>query len=115
MVLTQWQQRQWPRIERELARVIEALRRLGVERIVLYGSCARGDFNEASDVDLVVIWSTQHRMFERIERVLEVADSDLPLAPLVYTSDEYERLKERGAVLIESVEREGRVLYERPH
>ena len=114
MALTQWQQKQWPRIERELARVVEALRPLGVERVVLYGSHARGDFNQGSDIDLLIIWDTQERIFDRIDRVLEAADSDLPLAPLVYSPGEYERLRSQGASLIESVEHEGRVLYERP-
>ncbi len=113
MRLTRWQQERRPRIERELARIVGALRRLGAGRVVLFGSHARGDFNEASDIDLLVILDTKQRMIERIERVLEAIDSEFTVEPLVYTPDEFERLKANCAALIETVEREGRVLYER--
>jgi len=113
MVLTQWQQEQRPRIERELTRVVEALGKLGARRIVLFGSHARGDFNEASDIDLMVILDTKERMVERIERVLEAIDSELAVEPLVYTPEEYERLKASQGPFIQTVEREGKVLYER--
>ncbi len=113
MVLTQWQQEQRPRIERELRRVVEALGKLGAQRIVLFGSHARGDFNEASDIDLMVILDTKERMVERIERVLEVIDSELTFEPLVYTPEEFERLNADRGPFIQTIEREGRVLYER--
>lgn len=115
MRLTGWQRKQQPRIERELTRMVEALRRLGAERVVRFGSHARGDFNEASDIDLLVILDTEQRMVDRIERVLEAVDSEFTVKPLVYTPLEFERLKANRGVLIESIEREGRVLYEQPN
>lgn len=115
MKLTLWQQQQQPRIERELARIVDALKSLGVERVILFGSHARGDFNEASDIDLVVILETNQRFLDRIDRVLEqIEPCSLPVEALVYTPAEYEELRRRGAVLIGTVEREGKVLYERP-
>ena len=113
MGLTRWQRQQQSRIERELTRIVGALRKLGAERVVLFGSHARGDFNEASDIDLLVVLDTDERMVDRIERVLEAGDSELSVEPLVYTPEEVERLKDQGSALIETVEREGRVLYER--
>lgn len=113
MGLTRWQRQQQSRIERELTRIVEALRRLGAERVILFGSYARGDFNEASDIDLLVVLDSDERMVDRIERVLEASDSELSVEPLVYTPQELERLKEQGSALVETVEHEGRVLYER--
>ena len=112
--LTRWQQEQQPRIERELVRLVGVLGDLGAERVVLFGSHARGDFNEASDVDLVVVLDTRLRMVERVGYVLRVLDTDLSIEPLVYTPTEYARLMEAGSGIAEAVEREGRVLYERP-
>lgn len=113
MRLTRWQQERQPRIERELARVVRALEQLGVERVVLFGSHARGDFHEDSDVDLFIVQRTSERMFDRVERVLEVVGSRLPVQPLVYTPAEVEQLRARLSGLLADVEREGRVLYER--
>ena len=48
---------------RDLAREIRSRRR--VSAIILYGSFARGDFHEASDVDLIVLGTHGRRGFRR--------------------------------------------------
>lgn len=114
MVMSLWQQEHWPEVERELGRIVERLRTLDPERIVLYGSFARGDFHEGSDIDLVVILDTDQRFLDRIGRVLEVVGvADFDIEPLVYTPVEYETMRQRRNALIESLEQEGKVLYER--
>lgn len=114
MVLSLWQQRRWPEVERELARVVERLRPLDPERVVLFGSHARGDFHEHSDIDLVVVMRTQRRYIDRIGDVLTLLDcTDFDIEPHVYTPEEYENLKRSRNVLVEAAEREGKVLYER--
>ena len=110
---TAWQRWQKPRIERELMRMTDVLQRLGADRVILFGAYARGDINQASNVDLLVVLDTKQQMAGRIQRVLEALDSELTVEPLVYTPREFERLKANGGPLIETVEREGRVLYER--
>ena len=91
----------------------DVLRRLGADRVILFGPCARGDYTKAGSVDLLVVLETKQRMADRIERLLEALDSEMTVEPLVYTPQEFERLKANGGPLIETVEREGRVLYER--
>ena len=114
MPLTRWQQERQPRIRQELARIVDALRPLGAERIVLFGSHARGDFNEASDIDLLIVLDMERRRVERTEIVLEAIDSEFTVEPHVYTPREFERLKAVHNPLVEAAEREGEVLYERP-
>ena len=41
---------------------VEAIRALGVKRLSLFGSCARGDANADSDLDFVV--SLEHKTFD---------------------------------------------------
>ena len=114
MVLSVWQQRRWPIVERELERIVTRLRTLDPERIVLFGSFARGDFHEGSDIDLIVVMNTEQRYIDRIGQVLATVDvTDFDVEPHVYTPTEYEELKRSGAVLVEAAEREGRMLYER--
>jgi predicted nucleotidyltransferase len=110
---TPWQRWRQPRIKRELMRMTDVLRRLGADRVILFGACARGDYTEAGSVDLLVVLNTKQRMADRIERVREALDSEMMVEPLVYTPQEFERLKAHGGPLIDAVEREGRVLYER--
>jgi predicted nucleotidyltransferase len=114
MVLSLWQQRRWPEVERELDRIVARLRTLDPERVILFGSFARGDFHEGSDIDLMVILNTSERFIDRIGHVLEVLDpADFDVEPLVYTAAEYENMRQRRTTLIDAVEREGKVLYER--
>lgn len=114
MVLSLWQQQRWPQVERELARIVEQVRVLDPERIILYGSFARGDFHEDSDIDLVIVLQTDQRFIDRIGRVLEVVDvRDFDIEPIVYTPAEMEEMRARGSGFLAEVERDGKVLYER--
>jgi predicted nucleotidyltransferase len=104
-------------LEAYIGAVTAALvRDLEPERIVLFGSFARGDQNRASDLDLVVIMATQLPFCERIGRALESAcraSRRLPVEPLVYTPEEWRRMQAAGSSFTALVRSEGRVLYER--
>ena len=64
---------------------------LPVKEVYLYGSFARGEIHEGSDVDLLIVGDFKERFFERIGKVLDL--TDLPIEPLVYTVEEFEELK----------------------
>jgi predicted nucleotidyltransferase len=86
------------------------------ERILLFGSFARGDQNRASDVDLVIISENPLPFCDRIGRALAVcyeASTRMPVEALVYTPEEWQRMIAAGSSFAKLVEREGRVLYER--
>jgi len=86
------------------------------ERVVLFGSFARGDQNRASDVDLVVIASTPLPFCDRIGQALASCygtSKRLPVEVLVYTPEEWERMVAAGRSFVALVMREGRVLYDR--
>ena len=89
--------------------VTAACRRTEAERAVLFGSYARGDADAYSDVDLLIVWPTQRRFFERHELFPDVTAAFPGCDLLVYTPDELAELRERG-VVYEAL-REGIVLY----
>ncbi|MDX1655779.1 MAG: nucleotidyltransferase domain-containing protein [Candidatus Competibacteraceae bacterium] len=77
-----------------------------VERIVLYGSRARGDHESRSDVDLAIAApKADDRHWLQLVFDLEEADTLLAINPV--------RLEEVSADFRERILREGRVLYER--
>ncbi len=83
-----------------------------LEKIILFGSYARGDTDEYSDLDLILVKKTAKRF---IERLVEV-----PLLPVhadvfVYTPEEFEQMKEDENPFIMSALESARVLYERLH
>ncbi len=106
--------RRWSpvRFQEELERVLQALRSYQPQRVILFGSFARGDDHGLSDVDLLIVKETDRPFVERIGEVLALCDTVLPVEPLVYTPEELARLIEEGNPFIEQVLREGKVIYE---
>ncbi|GBE35112.1 nucleotidyltransferase domain protein [bacterium BMS3Bbin06] len=64
---------------------------LPVREVYLYGSFARDEVHEGSDIDLLIIGDFGERVFDRIGKILDL--TDLPIEPLVYTTEEFEELK----------------------
>ena len=85
----------------------------GVARAIVFGSFARGDADAASDVDLILIEPTSRPFLERGLAHLPLFRIGVGVDLLVYTPEEYERLKAERHPLIERVEREGLTVYAR--
>lgn len=101
--------------QKELDRIIEGLHRYRPQRVILFGSFARGDYHALSDVDLLIVKETETPFIERIGQVLALFDwrDALPIEPLVYTPDELAHMRQVGNPFIERVLTEGIVIYER--
>lgn len=99
-------------------RLVEVLVQPDVERIILFGSRARGEGDAYSDLDLVIVRRTSARFLKRLEEAYQrLADAALGLGVdvdvLVYTPEEYQRMLVEENPLVTMVHREGKVLYER--
>jgi len=92
----------------------QIVRRFKPEKIILFGSQARGEARPASDVDLLVILSGR---VDRRQAAVEIrrALSGFPVAKdiLVATPDEIRRRGNLVGTVLNSALREGKVLYER--
>ena len=79
-------------------------------RLILYGSRARGDYDKESDIDLAII--VQGLTRELKNRMLDkVTDLELkylmPLSAVIFSEDEFNRLKERERRIALDIEGEG--------
>ncbi|MGA2765261.1 MAG: nucleotidyltransferase domain-containing protein [Spirochaetia bacterium] len=89
------------------------VRRYKPLRIVLFGSYARGDYNAASDLDLLLLVPEAADWFERgLEFKRLINEERLPVEAHIYTAHEYARMKAADNPLILQIEAEGKVLYE---
>ena len=77
---------------RDLAETIRSHRRILF--IILYGSFARGDFHEGSDVDLIVVGDFRERFHKRAAAILDL--TELPVEPICYTDEEFTELVRSG-------------------
>jgi predicted nucleotidyltransferase len=94
--------------------VIASLEEYDPQRVILFGSWARGDEDEHSDLDLVIIKETQERFLDRLKRVYELVKPAFAMDVLVYTPQEFAKMQKRDNPFIEMVIKEGVVIYERP-
>jgi len=88
--------------------------RRGAERAYLIGSYARGTADAWSDVDLVVVMSTELPFVARGNELVELTES-FPAAVdvMVYTPEEFAAGMRRGVGIFAMIEMEGRLIYER--
>jgi len=84
------------------------------QKIVLFGSYARGEAHEGSDIDLMVIKETSKRFIDRIEDVIKLNNTLIPLEPLVYSPLEFEAMKKEKRDFIMTIEEEGIEIYTNP-
>ncbi len=89
------------------------------ERVILFGSRARGEEQQGSDVDLVVVEAepfgpkrSRHKEMVRLYKVL--ADFPVSADVLVYSHDEVDYWRDSLNHVLARALREGKVLYERP-
>ncbi len=98
---------------RELAYTIA--REFKPERIVLFGSHARGSAGGESDVDLLVILSFRGKGCRKAVEILERVKPAFALDLLLRTPEQFEQRVEQGDFFLRRIAQEGVVLYENPH
>jgi len=103
-----------PALANRIRVVVENLKlAFSPEKIILFGSYARGDFQEDSTIDLFVIADTEARFVERIRGAIEVTGGFPPVEPIIYTPEEFDLMQDQGESFIESALKEGVTLYEK--
>lgn len=84
------------------------------DKIILFGSHARGTAGADSDVDLLVVMSPHGSKRERaIEMYGLLAGMGVPKDVIVVTPEEFEAYRDAPGTVIRTACREGKVLYER--
>lgn len=81
------------------------------EKIILFGSAARGDMNRHSDVDLLIIKDGADALDLMGEIYMNLDGVGAAVDAAVVTSDDVERYKDSHALVIKPALREGRVVY----
>lgn len=82
------------------------------ERIILFGSAARGDVRQDSDVDLLIVKDGEDALtlMSRIYR--EMRGVGVAVDALVVSTEDLERYKNSHALIIKPALQEGVVVYE---
>ncbi len=96
-----------------LDQIVRQLRTYDPERIILFGSAARGERDPFSDIDLVIIKRTRRRFLDRIKDVLAILKPTYAIDILVYTPNDFGSMQRGANPFVEHLLRDGVVLYEK--
>jgi predicted nucleotidyltransferase len=94
----------------EAERLAAAAAELGAQRVVLFGSLARGEPGLTSDLNLLIVWDTPLDFVSRIAELYRRLQPQMPVDLLVYTPEEMSRMVHRP--FIQRALEEGIVLHE---
>ncbi|MEM2047603.1 MAG: nucleotidyltransferase domain-containing protein [Candidatus Jordarchaeales archaeon] len=96
-------------IKEKLCGLVKLLEKeFNVKLVVAFGSYARRELNEGSDIDLLIVGSFKRRFHERTAEVIGL--TDLPIEPLCYTENEFEEmLNSKNSLILEAL-KEGIIL-----
>ena len=95
-----------------ITRIVETL---DPERVVLFGSHARGDAAPRSDVDILVVADSNRPRYERAVPIYRaIADVPVEVDVMVYTPAEVRDWSRVDQAFVTTALREGRIIYERP-
>ena len=83
---------------------------MGAQRVILFGSVAREEIGEWSDLDLIVVLNSDQPFIKRLGLLYERIQPRVGLDLMAYTPQEFEAIRERP--FIRQALREGKVLYE---
>ena len=101
--------------EATIRRLVDALSPYEPERIYLFGSAARGEYDELSDLDVVVIKDTTTPFLERLREVHRLLPASIgAIDVFVYTPEEFAVMQREGSAFAEMILEEGRLIYGRP-
>jgi predicted nucleotidyltransferase len=95
-------------LDRIIRRIVEVAQ---PEKIILFGSAARGTMGPNSDLDLLIIKSCPRRRTLAMQIYSKVAGMGCALDIIVVTPEDIERYGHSPALVIEPALREGRVVY----
>lgn len=82
------------------------------EKIILFGSCARGNPTESSDIDLLIVKQTKKNRLERTKEVFLFVDHTLPFEPIILTPQEVKSRYQANDYFLQDALKEGEVIYD---
>jgi predicted nucleotidyltransferase len=100
-------------LDQELARYVRLLTEHGnPEKVILFGTLAKGWVHEWSDIDLVVVEQTHLPFFQRLRKVRKLLQPKVGMDIMVYTPEEFTRLCAERPFFREEIIEKGKIIYE---
>ena len=96
-------------LEEIIRRVVEVAQ---PERIILFGSAAKGEMTRNSDVDLLIVRDGADALELMVKIYRRLRGVGVPVDAIVVSSEDVARYRDSHALVIKPALREGRTVYE---
>jgi predicted nucleotidyltransferase len=109
-------------IDKTIQDLVNSLKNSDPYKIVLFGSYARGNPREDSDIDIMVIldnndvaktYKERLTKYLSVQRLVREINYKIALDILVYSKEEFRMVKNYGNYLIDEIEKTGKIIYEK--
>jgi uncharacterized protein len=102
-----------PDFEKEIHRITQQIiEKYKPEKIILFGSAARGEGSPDSDADFLIIKKdTPFYGSDRVRELSRLVDRKIPVDLLIYRPEEFEKRLQMGDPFLKAIIKEGKVLY----
>lgn len=101
------------KVKREIQSITNQLvKKYKAEKVILFGSAAKGKFGPDSDLDFLIVKSKVPKYgYQRMGEVRALIEKNIATDFLVYRTDEFEDLVASGEPFLNSILDEGKTLY----
>ena len=97
-------------LERDLVAIAEMIPILGVEKVILTGDMAAGEFKPDTKIELIIVHDTEYSFGRRADFFSYHLPSSVEIDTLVYTPAEFDEMREKLPALAKAC-REGREIF----
>jgi predicted nucleotidyltransferase len=101
-------------MKKEIKKIInQIVKNYRPEKIILFGSKAKGKVKASSDIDLAIIKKTKENFIERLKKIAKIVKTWEAVDILVYTPEEWEKNLNENHYFFKEIEKTGKILYEK--
>ena len=110
------------RLAQYTTKIVEALKPMNTERIILFGSGARNQMHLDSDLDLLIVLDEERipetyeeklSMRVKVKTALRCINEQIAIDVIAYTKAEYREMIKAPGSFLKEVTQTGRMLYEK--
>ena len=104
--------------------IVTRLKKIGISKIILFGSLTSDEVHMDSDIDLMVVTNDNHMpksykeksdVYLKVSSALTDITGQIPIDLIVYTKPMYNKFNELGSLFSKEISQKGLVLYEADH
>jgi predicted nucleotidyltransferase len=92
--------------------IVETFAPFHPEKIILFGSLAHGNYDEHSDIDIILVYRTDKRFMERLKELYLAWEIPKSVDILAYTPEEFKHMMAENSFVQDSAGT-GKVIYEK--